>query len=327
MVRILDGTAVDHILTPALALDAMRNLFALDADQVGYGRIDLPHPQGWLRTLPGFIEPAGVFGFKTLNRSAGTGMRYTISVHDLDSGELIGVVDGLAITNARTGAVSAVGTDLLAGDVSVAALIGTGQVAAGQLAALELVRPAAEIRVFSRTPDRRQRFIAMHEGSVSARLVEASTLDEALDGALLVTLATTSHEPVLTREHLRPGMHVNSVGPASRDRREIGLDAFAAFDRIVCDSAELVLDEAGDSYDAVSGGHIRPEQVADLADVVRGTVPARSDAAETTLFKSVGTGVQDLMVAARVLAAAAAEDIGVTVDQFVSVKPFGSASH
>lgn len=327
MIRILDRGAVERLLTPAVALAAMRELFALPAGATGVGRHDLAHPRGWLRTLPGFIEPLGVFGFKTLNRAEGVGMRYAVYVHDLDSGELIGVVDGLELTNLRTGAVSALGTDHLGGDVATAALIGTGQVAAGQLAAIDLVRPAGEIRVFSRTEERRRRFVDQHQDAVTGRLVEATTLEEAIDGAELITLATTTRQPILMPDHVVPGVHVNSVGPASRDRVEVAPAAFARFDRIVCDSADLVLDEAGDAAQAVDGGYLTAAGARDLAEVVAGRAAGRQSPTEATLFKSVGTGVQDLMVAARLLAAAEALDTGETIPPVASVKPFGSASH
>lgn len=114
MVRILDGEAVGRLLSPELALATMRELFAISADPsvIGYARIDMTRPMGWLRVLPGFIRPLGVFGWKTLHRTEGVGMRYAIYVHDLESGEPTGIVDGLSVTNLRTGAVSALATDL-----------------------------------------------------------------------------------------------------------------------------------------------------------------------------------------------------------------------
>jgi ornithine cyclodeaminase/alanine dehydrogenase-like protein (mu-crystallin family) len=321
-VRILDETAVDALLTPQLALDAMRALFALPADAAGYGRVDLHHPVGWLRALPGFLGPLGVFGLKTIHRTDGVGMRYTIYVHDLESGVLRGLVDGLAVTNLRTGAVTATAADLLAvPEVDVAALVGTGPVAEGQLLLLDLVRPAREVRVYARTPASRRRFIERMAGRVTSTLIEAESLDAAINAAQMVTLATKATEPILTGTHLAPGIHVNSVGPASRDRVEVDPGTFASFDRVVCDSVELVTHEAGDAFEAVNGGLFDPGTADDLADLVAGRVPGRRSPDETTLFKSVGTGLQDLIVAARLLEASESAGIGRVVDDFVSVKP------
>lgn len=329
MVRILDSATVASLLTPQRALAAMRELFTLatDAGAVGYGRLNLTHPRGWLRYLPGYIVPKNVLGFKVLHRTDGVGMRYTVYVHDLHTGELTGIVDGLEVTNLRTGAVSAVGTDHLAvPDVRVAALVGTGPVARGQLEVIHLVRPAEEIRVFARTPENRRRFIAETGADLAGSLLEASSLDEALEGCGMVTLATKAAEPILSARHLRPGLHVNSVGPASRDRMEIHPGAFPRFDRVVCDSVELVVDEAGDAYRAVQEGGWTPAEADDLSAVVSGTAPGRTSPDEVTLFKSVGTGLQDLMVAVRLLEDAAVEGRGTVVDEFVAVKAVGAPS-
>lgn len=327
MVRILDGASVDRLLSPDLALEAMRDLFSLSADPsaVGLARIDLSTPVGWLRVLPGFLEPLGVFGFKTLHRTDGVGMRYAIYVHDLASGRLTGVVDGLSVTNLRTGAVSALATDLMAlPEIEAAAIVGTGPVARGQAIVLDRVRPAGQLRVFARTPENRRRFLEDVGDRLSSELVEATSFEEAVADASLVTLATKAAAPILSAEHLRPGLHVNSVGPASRDRVEVAPSAFSHFDRITCDAVDLVMGEAGDAHQAVELGY-DPKQAVELSEVVTGAAPGRSDPSETTLFKSVGTGLQDVMVAARLLQAAAEADIGETVDDFVSVKPISTA--
>src|SRR5690606_30213837 len=152
----------------------------------------------WLRALPAFMRPGGVFGFKTIHRTDGVGMRYAIYVHDLETGELSGIVDVLAVTNLRTGAVSAVATERMAPEVvEVAALVGTGPVARGQALLLDLVRPARELRVYARTPDNRARFVEEMSSRLSSRLVAVESLDEALDGAQLVTLATKASSPLL----------------------------------------------------------------------------------------------------------------------------------
>jgi ornithine cyclodeaminase/alanine dehydrogenase len=324
--RILDATAVDALIDDRMVLDAIRELFSLSPEprEIGFGRIDLTHPTGWLRSLPAFIKSKDLLGFKVLHRTEGVGMRYTIYVHSLSTGELMGIVDALEITNLRTGAVSAVATDHLApGDVEVAAIVGTGPVARGQLQAIELVRPASEVRVFARTPENRAAFVAEMSGFVDGRLVESATLEGALEGATLVTLATKASSPVLLAEHLQPGMHVNSVGPASRDRVEIDPAVFAMFDRVVCDAVGLVLDEAGDAFRAIVENGFDPSRAEELSAVVTGRAEGRVRADEITLFKSVGNGAQDLIVASHLLDLAAAAGVGTVVSDVNSIKPVG----
>jgi alanine dehydrogenase len=321
--RVLDAAAVDSLLDDEMVLDAIRVLFSLpsDPDEIGFGRIDLSHPNGWLRSLPGFIVSEDLLGFKVLHRTAGVGMRYTIYVHRLSTGELTGIVDALEVTNLRTGAVSALASDLLAPtQVEVAAIVGTGPVARGQLRALELVRPAAEVRVFARTPEKRTAFVAEMSRFVTGRLVDSPTLDAALDGANMVTLATKATAPVLQAQHLVGGIHVNSVGPASRDRIEVDPGVFGSFDRVVCDSVDLVFDEAGDANVAMSSHGFDPKRAEGLADVVSGS-RMRTGAADMTLFKSVGTGVQDLIVASRLLDLAASAGVGTVLGDVSSIKP------
>ena len=322
--RILDADHVNQLIDDEMVLDAIRRLFSLPTgpEEIGLGRIDLTHPKGWLRSLPAFVAGEDLLGFKVLHRTSGVGMRYTIYVHRLSTGELIGVVDALEITNLRTGAVSALATDLLTPRyVGVAAIVGTGPVARGQLRALELVRPAAEVRVFARTPENRRAFVEDMSRFVSGNLVDSPTLEDALQGAAMITLATKATAPVLRAEHLHPGIHVNSVGPASRDRVEVDPGIFDSFDRVVCDSASLVLDEAGDAYQAVSNHGFQPEHAEDLASLVAGITPGRKQPEEMTLFKSVGTGAQDLIVAAELLERAAAADLGTVVGDVNSIKP------
>ncbi|MFP3913256.1 MAG: ornithine cyclodeaminase family protein [Actinomycetota bacterium] len=322
MIRILDGEAVRSLVEPAGVLAAMRELFRLsaDPDEVGYGRLEIPYPRGWIRLLPAYIRPLGVFGFKTLHR-ASPGMRYAIYVHDLETGAPAGIVDGLEVTNLRTGAVTAVGSDHLApAVVESAAIVGTGAVGAGQVVALDLVRPAGELRVYARAPEKRRGFIQRMEGSLSCSLVEAESLEEAIEGTQMVTLATSSREPILGAGHLRAGMHVNSVGPASLSRQEIDPEAFGEFDRVVCDSVELVFREAGDAARAFDAGGFDLEGADDLSALVTGARPGRVSAGELTMFKSVGNGLQDLVVARWLLDEAARTGVGETVGDFMSVK-------
>lgn len=322
--RILDATAVDLLIDDRMVLDAMRELFSLPPEpgEIGFGRIDLMHPNGWIRSLPAFIKSKDLLGFKVLHRTEGVGMRYTIYVHRLSTGELMGIVDALEVTNLRTGAVSAVATDHLAPrDLKVAAIVGTGPVARGQLRAIELVRPASEVRVFARTARNRAAFVAEMSEFVDGRLVESATLETALKGATLVTLATKARFPILLAEHLQPGMHVNSVGPASRDRIEIDPAVFALFDRVVCDTVGLVLDEAGDAYRAIVEKGFDPNRAEELSAVVTGRADGRVREDEITLFKSVGTGAQDLIVASHLLDLAAAVGVGTIVADVNSIKP------
>lgn len=321
--RVIDGPTVDRYLTDAVALEAMRRCFALEAagSTGAKGRMDLGHSAGWMRVLPAVFEGLGVFGHKVISFSSGAGVRYVVSLFDIASGEMTAVLDAEAITNARTGATAALAAEAMCGaDVSVAAVIGTGSVARGQLSALQAVRPVDEIRVFSRNPQNRAEFIAEMQPRLAARLIDTGSVEEAIDGAGLVTLGTKSPTPVLGRRHLKPGTHVNSVGSARPNLSEIEPDAFAAFDRVVCDSVELVFGESGDAIAAVEDGLYDPSQAQNLADIV-GAPPSRPDDT-VTLFKSTGTGLQDLALSMAILAMVESDGAGTVVDDVLSFKEF-----
>lgn len=141
MVRILDSATVDRYLTTDVARGAMRRCFLLEAEgRAGpAARTDLSHSAGWMRVLPAVVEGIGVFGHKMISFTSGRGVRYVITLFDIETGEMRAVVDGEAITGARTGATSAVAADLLSGPAAVAAIVGTGSVARTQLPALAAV--------------------------------------------------------------------------------------------------------------------------------------------------------------------------------------------
>lgn len=321
--RLIDAATVDRYLSVDVALEAMRRCFADEAaGKTGpAARVDLPHAAGWMRVLPAVASGVGMFGHKVISFNRDHGVRYVVTLFDIASGGIRAVVDAEAITGARTGAVSAVAADLLApADVKVGAVIGTGSVARTQLPALQAVRPVDEIRVYSRQPDNRTGFIAEMEGLLDVRFVDCASVEEAIEGAGLVTLATKSAEPVLSARHLRPGMHINSVGSARPNLSEVDPAAFAEFDEVVCDSVDLVFTESGDAIAAEGRRLFDRTEATDLAAILE-PVPARDDD-ETTLFKSTGSGLQDVYLAAALLGAVEEDESGVEIPDLLGLKAF-----
>ena len=324
MIRLLDGQTIERLLTVDLALESMRRCFRLEGEgRAGeYSRIDVAHENGWMRVLPAVMGGMGVYGHKTINFTKGEGVRYAISLYDLASGELRGILDAEAITSARTGATAAVAAELLApGRVERAAMIGTGFVARGQVQALQAVRPAEEIRVYSRQRENRLAFVEEFRDKVDARLIACDRLEEAIDGAGLITLAAKSSIPVLSGDALAPGVHVNGVGSARPALSEVDPSAYTMFDLVVCDSVKLVFSESGDAIAAARDHGFQTSRAVGLSEMVAGQVDGRSSDSQLTLFKSTGTGLQDVALAASVLEAAEAEGVGTTFDG-LSLKRF-----
>jgi ornithine cyclodeaminase/alanine dehydrogenase-like protein (mu-crystallin family) len=178
--------------------------------------------------------------------------------------------------------VSAVATRHLAReDASVLAILGSGVQAGSHLEALRLVRTFREVRVWS--PRRAGAFA----GRFGIRAVP--TAEEAVRGADVVVVATSSRTPVLRGEWLSAGTHVNAVGACRPDWRELD-DQTMRRARLYVESREAATQESGD---VIAAGEV----FAEIGEVVAGTRPGRRGADDITLFKSVGVAVEDVVAA------------------------------
>lgn len=325
MTLLLKHEDVVALTDMAEATAVMRQVFTMEGEgRTGKpGRFDVPTGRGWLRLMPVVAEGMDAFGFKAMHLTEGVGVRYAIWVYDLGTGELRGILDARVITATRTAATTAVATDLLARpDVSCTAVIGTGQEARTHLESMQLVRPADEIRVFSRSPENRAAFIDEMSPLVDAPLVDCSSVAQATKGADLVMLATKSPDPVLLPEHVEPGVHINSIGAARLNQCEVSPEVFPLVTATVCDSSEHVFTEAGDAAAAMSGGLADDERITNLADLLVGRGLGRASRDDVTLFKSVGTATQDLALASRLLDLAESRGLGTDLGRFPDMKSF-----
>jgi ornithine cyclodeaminase len=227
-----------------------------------------------------------------------------ICVFDAENGAPLALMDGTYVTATRTAAGSALATRLLAReDARVLAVIGTGVQARTHARAIPRVRPIGEIRIAGR--DRAKAEALARELGGHARAV--GTYEEALRGADVVAATTHAVEPVVRREWLEPGAHVNSVGvnPGGREVDE----ATVADAVLVVESRASALAPPPTGAPELAG--VDPARVhAELGELVLGTKPGRASPDEITLYKSVGVAVQDAAAAALVLAAARERSVG-----------------
>jgi ornithine cyclodeaminase/alanine dehydrogenase-like protein (mu-crystallin family) len=247
-----------------------------------------------------------------MNLAKNIGVRYQVHLYSMADGELRAIMDGQFLTTLRTGATSGVATMRLARRTpGVIGVLGAGEEAAMQLEAVRTLGLVASARVFSPTPAKREALAAHFRDSFDMDIVAVGTEKEAVVGCDLVVAAVNSPQPVILGEWLSPGMHVNSVGTARPTQREVDNEVFRKSDIVVVDTRAGVFSEAGDGLAAKQV--MCPESAYELAQLVSGVAPARTDDREITLFKSVGTAVQDIAVAVRAyqnaLACKAGEDI------------------
>lgn len=258
--------------------------------------------------MPAYVPNPGSLGAKLVTVFADNPSKQlpshlaTILLLDPETGSLQALMDGRYITEARTAAVSAVSARFLAKrDASTLAIIGSGVQARSHLEAFSEVRQLKEVRVWSPRPASRERFVGEMTGQVPVPVRATATAEDAVRGADLIVLATSSTTPVIKDEWVGAGAHVVSVGACRPDQREID-PALVARARLFVDSRAAALVESGDVVMGLAAGlfnaaHIRGE----LGEVVLGRAEGRRHDDDVTVFKSLGMAVEDVVAADLVL--------------------------
>ena len=213
------------------------------------------------------------------------------------TGHPVALIDGEALTLRRTAAASALASTYLSRpEARTLVVVGTGALAPYLAEAHCAVRPLERVLVWGRHADRAERVAA----SLAARGLPAraaANLDDALAEADIVTCATTAREPIVRGARVRAGTHVDLVGAFTREMRESDDDLVARAE-VYVDTYAGALKEAGDLVQPIEDGAIAREHVrAELAELCAGTHAGRTDRDAVTLFKSVGTALEDLCAA------------------------------
>lgn len=220
---------------------------------------------------------------------------------DTTTGTPLALMDGEELTLRRTAAASALASDYLSrADSEHLLIVGTGQLAPSMAVAHCAVRDIRRLSVWSRDPQRARQTLEKIRalGLPSSVVMEvAEDLDRASQQADIISCATTSRQPLLLATAVRPGTHVDLVGGFKPDMREAD-DALMAAARLFVDTFDGALTEAGDLVQPLQSGVItRASVLAELADLTTRSHPGRRDAREITVFKSVGTALEDLCAA------------------------------
>ena len=286
--KIIDEDAVRGLLQmkdliPAMA-SALADLSSGKAVQPVRMALPVANHKGFMGVMPAYNGALGakIVTFYPNNKGIHT-HNGVILLFRPETGEPIAMIDGRLITEMRTAAASAVATDLLARqETAVLSILGSGVQAHSHLEALRLVREFSEVRVWS---PRNGKFFADAHNGVQATV----TAEEAVRGADVIVVATSSMMPVLQGKWLSPGAHINAIGANHPKWRELDDDALAA-SKIFVDSREAAMVESGD---VIAAGHI----FAEIGEVVAGVQPGRESDDEITLFKSLGQAVEDIAAA------------------------------
>jgi alanine dehydrogenase len=325
-VLVLSRSDVERLLD----LDRLRDAIARAMTDLSAGRASMPARiaavvpgrDGLLAAMPAYLPSAGALTTKLVSLFPRNTDRPThqavIVVFDADNGSPLALMDGEAITAARTAAGSALSTDLLARkNAKSLVIIGNGVQAHAHLRAVSRVRQFETIAVAARHPDKAEALAREFEHETGRPIGWHDTIELGVAAADVVCACTHSPEPVVRREWLEPGTHVNSVGYNSAGRE---VDAATFRDALVVvesRSATLAPPPAGsnDIAMAIAEGAMTREHIhAELGELVSGARPGRADATQITLYKSVGVAVQDAAAAAMVLEAARSTGAGRVIE-------------
>jgi alanine dehydrogenase len=317
--RLLGATDVDRAIDMRQAIDIMATAFKALAS----GRANVPQrlgvetEAGLLLAMPGSLPEQSALAIKVVSVFPGNSRLGLPSVFglvlvlDASSGAPLALIEGSHLTALRTGAASGLATKLMAReDARTVALFGAGVQARTQLAAVRAVRDIREVRIVSRTPQSAQRLADELSGLETRVFADSGA---AVRGADIVVTATTSATPVVFGRDVEPGTHLNAIGAYTAAMREVDGDVVRRA-RVVVDTRQGALAEAGDLIMAIRERAITTDHiVAELGEVVNGTIAGRTSEEEITLFKSVGHAVQDVALARRVLDVAVSRRLGTTV--------------
>lgn len=312
--RIMEEAEVRKVVSAEKCVEIMKKAL-LDLEE---GRCEMP-PR-LITIMPntakfGFM-PAWLgdyYGAKVLTAygpNAGTGYPTHIGyvmLFESEHSTVAGLVDATAVTEIRTGAVSAVATDVLARkDAHSMAIIGAGAQARSHTAAIMSVRKIEAITVFDMRPEASAAFKAEIEAQYGIPVAICQSVAECVKDADIICTLTPSKEPILTRGMVKPGAHVNAVGTFTPATREAASDLVAA-SRLYADQVAAMKRESGEYLIPLQEGLITEEHiVGSIGEVLAGRKPGRISDDEITLFDALGLAVEDVATAVYALEASKA---------------------
>jgi len=214
-------------------------------------------------------------------------------------------IDGPALTARRTAAASALAADYLARpDAQNLLMVGTGRLAGNLIEAHAATRPIRRTVIWGRDRDKAEQLASRLDTSAH-RVTATDDLETAAREAHIISCATTSRDPLIRGDWLTEGVHVDLVGGFRPDMREAD-DRVVERGRVFVDTRAGALAEAGDIVQPIDAGILKADDIAgDLFELCRGKRAGRQSPDEITVFKSVGTALEDLAAAELLMARAA----------------------
>lgn len=313
--RYFSSSDLENLATQSEIVDAVRTAYRERGEGAPtHPRVTLKseEPAGMLNSYMAILPETGVMGGYMYSAGFADGdARFATPIFDAETGRPLAVVDGAYVNTYKTGAAGAVGIDALAREeASTIAIIGSGAQARGQLRAAVTVRDIEEARVYSPTPEHRERFAREMTESLAVDVTASSDSEAAVEGADIIVTATNANEPVVEADSIADGAHVNVIGQYDPEKREIDAETVRR-GIYVPDLRERAFQDAGAFLLALEEGVIDDDHIhAELGEVVAGEAPGRTDPADLTIFDSGGTALETLASATLLFRRAEEQDLG-----------------
>lgn len=238
-----------------------------------------------------------------------------VMLFDMDTCEILALMDDHFISTLRVGATSAVASKYLARtDAKVMGLLGSGEQAKTQVTAHAAVRPLTKVKVYSPTKENRERFAKQMSAETGIEVVPVESAEEAVRGSDIVTAATNTVDPVIQGKWVASGTHLNSIvgGDGFLPRKELDDEAVMKAGLIVVGyKPQIFLDKQAEFHDRLERGLVKAEDLHELGDLVNGKCRGRGDEKEITFFKNnTGMGIQFAATARKMYEKAKEKGIG-----------------
>lgn len=297
------------------AINAIRAAYSAPTDDKrNPGRIFADSGREWMRVMPS-VPPSGrLFGTKSINGSFADGLHvsYLISLFDKETAGLVALVDGNRVTGLRTAAASAVGTAAIVPDRPLTVgVIGSGFEAQSHVAALSLVTRFASVRVYSPTARNREAFAARFTAELGVPVSAVESAESAATGADLILCAARSRDesPTIEASWVADHASVVSIGSTTPAQRELPAQLIGRASVVVADGVDEVVHGSGDMLAARAAGIDVDGITTSLSTVLRGERPVDRDRG-IRIYKSTGSGLQDIVVAEALVDLARERGIG-----------------
>ncbi len=306
--RVVSAAEIDAALTFPDLIEALREAFASDIavpvrhhhaiDREGHATATHLLMPAWTRKAEG-----NFLGTKVVNVFPDNGKKGLPSIHGTyllmsgETGETLAAMDGTRLTAWRTAASSALAASYLARpDASTMVMVGAGALAPMLIQAYASVRPLRQVTVWNHMPGKAEA-LAKQLSETGLAVAATDTLEAAVRRADLISCATLSSQPLVKGAWLKPGAHLDLVGAYNPAMRESDDDCVRRA-QIYVDTRGGALKEGGDIVQPLADGVITKADVrGDLFDLCRGSVKHERQPGDITLFKSVGTAIEDLAAA------------------------------